>query len=1235
MRIRWLPRAQGAAARVRANYTNINQAGKLVPMTLLYRDSAAIDLVPIVLVKNYGQWVKLHEATRKTEQLTLAKNNAETLLQDAQKELLNALEDSVSVQALAGKAGGASNAKVVAQGQRTALLKANDAALGQARKLLATRRTAQKDDSVLVVQKRNAQQKDWKKWWTDSTKTAALGQQMKAALANKRKARGGVAIREATQKLTLAQNNQQQAQAAQKRSKEALQKSQQELATAVANLQNAGKLVAQQRAAVSRALAKGLADSPTLQKQQTVALAAASLRNAENAYAANLQAQQMFEQADMADDWLYRKLKRRFMNTRTGKYGFSRRLAKIDTLSHPLAMVNGNLQLQIQPVYFNPNDYTPDSVMSEVARRLTLAGRQARPILKFMVRHSGQRAQWNTWLPRHRIMLRAPLANEPRRSMLREQFYYNIQQQLLLFSEQADQLATKRRQPSAAPTTTIAQAVKRQDHQAQPDSSQKADPSSVLYDHEFKLPIQPTRIMRVTLSDRGSSATAQNNSRYLICVRYSTAPTSKYQGLNTADGCPAQMGYVTASIDAQELSRELFIEKVVMALDTNNLKMLANRNGTVIKPLQQASARYIALQDSLTKIDAQIADTSRLQRAIVVARQDSGRTQRIVAAFQIEKDTMQQHIATSHSTLRNLAIAGVFDTTSVAALKGAGFTGQLDSLARDSVQVRQWLRKVQTYQDKRTKLLNDTIKYQATHNKALDELLKKLAAAPRPPKRQPVDSALQIARRELADAQSTSIAYGVSNKELLNITQDTVGAAGKVVTTADATLLRNELTEVYLDYLRQQIKYSEAPIAGVVIVSPKTSVFNLPKDRHFPAVAQGEFLLDELEMKVEDGSIVDLKATGSIGGKPRLFESHTPIGISSDADLNNRHSWYKRYLWSQAQSKSLPRNHHLYIHLDELLLYFPSTANEDRSPANNIYIFHPNDPLVHRTLRKEPTAKILQARIYSDLAGVEGTRPNGLVQVEIAKKIVFGSPWSRNSPGIQFRAVGYITPLVAITKLEQQNRYLPLEYVDANPAAPFYRLNTIDLLRYTNLRVGVDLNLVGMRLPQFKSDYSLDFSFYLNRVDIRDTLRRNRPAIPRVDSAVNVANYGLNLKCRIRPDSRYGVQLRLGYLRYALINSASHDGRLPIQQTPAASDIHAGAHTFFGKYLFQGVFQYEMLGWLNLSENSMFFVRPQFSHLLFQAGRTYFQLQVGYQFDVFTRQRDAPVNPPSLFQAPL
>ena len=63
---------------------------------------------------------------------------------------------------------------------------------------------------------------------------------------------------------------------------------------------------------------------------------------------------------------------------------------------------------------------------------------------------------------------------------------------------------------------------------------------------------------------------------------------------------------------------------------------------------------------------------------------------------------------------------------------------------------------------------------------------------------------------------------------------------------------------------------------------------------------------------------------------------------------------------------------------------------------------------------------------------------------------------------------------------------------------------------------------------------------YLNRVDIKST---RTSKLANSDSTLNVAMYGLGFKTRFRPDSRFGIDSRVGFYRYVLINDrddASH-----------------------------------------------------------------------------------------------
>lgn len=482
----------------------------------------------------------------------------------------------------------------------------------------------------------------------------------------------------------------------------------------------------------------------------------------------------------------------------------------------------------------------------------------------------------------------------------------------------------------------------------------------------------------------------------------------------------------------------------------------------------------------------------------------------------------------------------------------------------------------------------------------------------------------QAVERQAEQAAATKAALDVIKNQLKDTTLSATEAVKKQVVLslgegeASTTTLREALTDLYLDYVRQQTLLLAAPMAGVLDLLPAGHVY-YPNVTHH----HGTFTPDSVELEVEDGAVLGLKATGRLqeNGQKVCFESRSPIGISSDRDLHT--DWSRQRLWLQYPLLGHGPVHAAYVRLTDLVRYYPALAPEagDRSPANGVYVVHLGDPLTRRTFTKIATQKILQGRLYTDLAGVRGDNPNGLVQLEVNRKFAFGSQWSKFSPDYQLQAFGYFTPFVALNKLEQQNRYLPLVRTAQRGT---YLVHAIDLLRYTNLRVGGDYNLFGLRLPRFKSDVAFDFGFALHRVDIRDSVRRATGPYRQLDSTLNVASYGFSLKVRVRPDSRYGVTARLGYFRYTLLND--RDPALFIRQVPNPDDTPsmAGKHTVLARYWYEGIIQYELTGRLKIAEHTEYFVRPQFSHSFYHSYRTYFQIQTGFQFDLFGPRREAP-----------
>jgi hypothetical protein len=463
-------------------------------------------------------------------------------------------------------------------------------------------------------------------------------------------------------------------------------------------------------------------------------------------------------------------------------------------------------------------------------------------------------------------------------------------------------------------------------------------------------------------------------------------------------------------------------------------------------------------------------------------------------------------------------------------------------------------------------------------------------------------------------------------------------------TTAEHSL-RESLRDFYDNFIRSQERLAETPRAGTVLLGQRLMTYY-----HKEGATNEYFEVDSVGVEVEDGSAMGIKAYGTYRGRQLLFETYAPLDLSSDYALN--HQWYRQRMYAQSSLLQGSRPDYdrveqgLYIHLHELLRYYPVllARTSDRSPANAVYVFRPQDPLPRRILRKDPTSKLLQARIYSDLVGLTGDRPNGLVQAEITKKFLLSNSFINKLRMAQCGFFNYIQPMLTVNKIEDNEKYLQYQLPVVAPASGIdprkVRLvRTIDLLRYTNVRIGVAQNLAHLKSPKIKSDFSFDYSVSLSRVAVRDPQAINQQKDR--DSTLNMVTYGPQLVWRIRPDSRFGAQLRTAVLLQKLFNNVETSpapGSQPayrvnvIQEDYGTLEADRG-HTLAGKVFRttgQTILQFELLLWATVSDNSELFFRTQFSTLRYATYQTYFQMQLGYQFDVFTNRRTA-VKPVGLF----
>jgi hypothetical protein len=451
--------------------------------------------------------------------------------------------------------------------------------------------------------------------------------------------------------------------------------------------------------------------------------------------------------------------------------------------------------------------------------------------------------------------------------------------------------------------------------------------------------------------------------------------------------------------------------------------------------------------------------------------------------------------------------------------------------------------------------------------------------------------------------------------------------------------LSNKLRDEFELLQQGQIKLFGAPVAGLIMAYASVPVEDISRKRIFSvkneknapksfldsvqikanrygvkvnniiADSNLDFLVDSLQIEIEDGNIINLNALGSINGKPLVFYNESPIGISNRTNISK---WQNLYLVCPGSEKQRFYAMNLY----KAMQYIPnlSSKSDDWSPMDGVYIIKPNSPRVNRTMFKSPTNKILQARIFTDVVGLDNDRPNGLIQLELEKKIIINN----NSPSIKdylrVSLFKYIKPSVVLSKLEDKNKALVLKRNITSQfpldRRPVVRFDAIDAISHTNSSIGLELNIGTYHLPAFKTYLSANYEARLNRILLIDSVFNTHSAgmnLMTDQSNASLFASSIVFKAGFRPDSRYGLDLKYARTSHSSLSENSEIYRISPSSLGQTSS-------------------YELMGWASIASNGEIFVRSQLTELYKKEEKTksFFQFQIGYQFDVFSKNRDKP-----------
>ncbi|QCK16246.1 synaptonemal complex protein 1 [Mangrovivirga cuniculi] len=303
------------------------------------------------------------------------------------------------------------------------------------------------------------------------------------------------------------------------------------------------------------------------------------------------------------------------------------------------------------------------------------------------------------------------------------------------------------------------------------------------------------------------------------------------------------------------------------------------------------------------------------------------------------------------------------------------------------------------------------------------------------------------------------------------------------------------------------------------------------------------FKVEEVEFEINDGYMKRIEILGKIETPFRksefynfnnsgtiIFENQIPIGFSRTMDLKELNNIY--FFNNYAIS-----NRSLSLHLTDVLELYNKKMEVDRndfSPEDQIVIYKPiENKTSKKVLYKESSKKILEAEVYTDFVGINETNPNGLVQTEVKKEIILNTSRYRPSKFFQvnFSWFEAITPSITLSKLEENNKNLPLQFNRQILNGENFNIkhaSTLELRRYEALSMGFKLKYLTIDVPYLKATLYGNLGIRYGITNIKDSLVLNADV---EEYKVNSFQIIPEFSVKFQGDERYGLELgyRINY----------------------------------------------------------------------------------------------------------
>lgn len=300
--------------------------------------------------------------------------------------------------------------------------------------------------------------------------------------------------------------------------------------------------------------------------------------------------------------------------------------------------------------------------------------------------------------------------------------------------------------------------------------------------------------------------------------------------------------------------------------------------------------------------------------------------------------------------------------------------------------------------------------------------------------------------------------------------------------------------------------------------------------------------------------------------------------------------------------------------------YYLGVDRRDYSPAPIEIVLMGGESKV---LHKEQTRKLFEAHIYTDFVGLQEDKPNGLVQVDVKKRININTRQRLSKEWIYwlFRSYGwfhYVSPSVTFSKIEQHNRRLILGDLDSvrfNPGRNdssslnknLHRFATpLDIYQYQSLSAGVDFNIFNLVNHDAKYELAFNIGARLGITPLSDSLTKIKEDT--VTKTGFVDHYTLNtlqvypeIAVRFLPEERFNFSLSGKFVYMRPFNPK-------VQMVSYSKDDN----TLFTPISSSWLNVLELLMSVQVNPNSKLFGRLRYTYEMKNSKNNFAQIQVGY-----------------------